>query len=74
MTTAAISSLDPSQQAQTSFPHTARADRRHRHLEAEVLFEALADRVTRVDLAGKPKRLNDTLRCLAHLPVPVAPA
>jgi len=39
-------------------------------LEAEVLFEALADRVQAFELLGEPRRkLNNTLRCLAQLEV-----
>jgi cytochrome P450 len=44
-------------------------------LEAEVLFEALANRVQRFELAGAPQRtLNNTLRSFGKLPVRVTPA
>lgn len=44
-------------------------------LEAEVLFEALANRIERFDLTEKPeRRLNNTLRCIGRMPVAVVPA
>jgi cytochrome P450 len=43
-------------------------------LEAEVIFEALAKRVARIEPAGPPRRkLNNTLRALASLPVELVP-
>lgn len=39
-------------------------------LEADVVFNALIDRVAAITFAGEPsRRLNNTLRCLATLPV-----
>lgn len=44
-------------------------------LEAEVIFEALADRVARFTLTGPvTRRLNNTLRCIGHLPIELTPA
>jgi hypothetical protein len=44
-------------------------------LEADVLFEAMADRIARIEIADEPtRRLNNTLRCLGRLPVTVVPA
>ena len=44
-------------------------------LEAEVLFEALAERVACFEITGTPERaLNNTLRAFARLPVRVASA
>ena len=44
-------------------------------LEAELIFEALADRIARFDLAGPViHRLNNTLRGLGSLPIAVASA
>jgi len=44
-------------------------------LEGEVLLEALARRVGRLDLAGKPRRrLNNTLSGFASLPLRLSPA
>jgi len=38
-------------------------------VEAEVLFEALTDRVVRFDIAGEPeRRLNNTLRSIGRCP------
>jgi 4-methoxybenzoate monooxygenase (O-demethylating) len=43
-------------------------------LEAEMMLGALAERVKRFDIVGEPKRkLNNTLRSLATLPVEVTP-
>jgi cytochrome P450 len=43
-------------------------------LEAEMMLGALAERVKRIDIVGEPKRkLNNTLRSLATLPVEVTP-
>lgn len=43
-------------------------------LEAEVMFEALAERVARITLTGPvTRRLNNTLRCIEHLPVELTP-
>jgi 4-methoxybenzoate monooxygenase (O-demethylating) len=43
-------------------------------MEGEALLRALASRVARFDLAGPAvPRLNNTLRCLAELPVTVTP-
>ncbi|GAC1335993.1 MAG: cytochrome P450 [Beijerinckiaceae bacterium] len=43
-------------------------------LEAEMMLGALAERVSRIDIVGEPKRkLNNTLRSLASLPVEVTP-
>jgi hypothetical protein len=39
------------------------------------MFEALAERVARFDLTGPvTRRLNNTLRCIEHLPVELTPA
>jgi cytochrome P450 len=44
-------------------------------LEAEVLFDALADRIAGFELHGTPeRRLNNTLRCIGRMPVSVTPA
>lgn len=44
-------------------------------LETELMVGALLSRVERIELAGAPERkLNNTLRMLAHLPVRVVPA
>jgi 4-methoxybenzoate monooxygenase (O-demethylating) len=44
-------------------------------LEAEMIFTALATRVARIDLAGEPqRRLSNTLRQFASLPVELIPA
>jgi cytochrome P450 len=41
-------------------------------LEGEVVLQALAQRVRRLELAGAPeRRFNNTLRGLKHLPVRV---
>ena len=43
-------------------------------LEAEMMLGALAERVKRIEIVGEPKRkLNNTLRSLASLPVEVTP-
>ena len=43
-------------------------------LEAEMMLGALAERVKRIEIVGEPKRkLNNTLRSLATLPVEVTP-
>jgi cytochrome P450 len=43
-------------------------------LEAEMMLGALAERVKRIDIVDEPKRkLNNTLRSLATLPVEVTP-
>ncbi len=43
-------------------------------LEAEVMFEALAERVAKFTLTGDvTRRLNNTLRCIEHLPVELTP-
>ena len=39
------------------------------------MFEALAERVARIRLTGPvTRRLNNTLRCIEHLPVELTPA
>jgi hypothetical protein len=44
-------------------------------LEAEQILSALLSRVAEIRLVGKPvRRLNNTLRALAHLPVELVPA
>ncbi len=44
-------------------------------LEAEMIFAALASRVKRIDIVGEPvRKLNNTLRQFAHLPVELVPA
>jgi 4-methoxybenzoate monooxygenase (O-demethylating) len=44
-------------------------------LEADVLFEALADRVERVEISATPERaLNNTLRSFRRMPVRLTPA
>lgn len=44
-------------------------------LEAEMIFTALARRVARIDMAGEPRRkLSNTLRQFASLPVELTPA
>ena len=43
-------------------------------LEGEVILAALARRVQRIELAGLPvRRLNNTLRALASLPLRLTP-
>ena len=43
-------------------------------LEADVLFEALADRVVRFEFAGPvERRLNNTLRGIGRMPVELVP-
>ncbi len=44
-------------------------------LEGEVVLTALAKRVSRIELIGAPqRRLNNTLRALASMPVRLIPA
>ena len=44
-------------------------------LEGEIILTALAERVERIELAGPPvRRLNNTLRGLARLPLRVTPS
>lgn len=44
-------------------------------LEGEVMMAALARRVAKIEIAGKPRRLfNNTLRGLSSLPVEITPA
>jgi len=44
-------------------------------LEGEVVLTALAQRVSRIELIGAPKRrLNNTLRAMASMPVRLVPA
>jgi hypothetical protein len=44
-------------------------------LEGEVVLTALAKRVSRIELIGVPeRRLNNTLRALASMPVRLIPA
>ena len=43
-------------------------------LEAEMMIGALMRRVKRIEIAGEPvRKLNNTLRSLASLPVEVTP-
>jgi hypothetical protein len=43
-------------------------------MEGEIVLQALAERIERLELAGPPvRRLNNTLRGLASLPLSVTP-
>jgi cytochrome P450 len=47
----------------------------HARLEAEIVLTLLASRAEAIDLDGEPeRRLNNTLRGLARLPVRVRPS
>ena len=44
-------------------------------LESEMIFGALAKRVKRIEITGAPvRKINNTLRQLAHLPIELVPA